>query len=61
MTTYRPATPYSNSIPRPNCPRCGTLMMLRLIEPVPKQPDHDTRTFDCLKCGNEHTEVVKFK
>jgi C4-type Zn-finger protein len=61
MTIYQPATPYSNSITRPTCPRCGTKMMLSLIEPVPNRPDHDKRTFDCLKCGYDHTEVVKFK
>ncbi len=33
--------------------------MLARIEP--DMPDHDKRTFECAKCGNEHTEVVKFK
>jgi predicted RNA-binding Zn-ribbon protein involved in translation (DUF1610 family) len=59
MTIYQPATTYSAAIIRPSCPRCGTRMMLARIEPA--QPEHDKRTFECPKCGNEHSEVVKFK
>jgi predicted RNA-binding Zn-ribbon protein involved in translation (DUF1610 family) len=59
MTIYRPATPYSDGIVRPPCPRCGTRMMLARIALVPNQPDHDKRTFECPKCGNETSEVVK--
>ena len=33
--------------------------MLSRIEP--DAPDHDKRSFECPSCGNEHTEVVKFK
>ncbi len=61
MTKYQPATPYSDSIKRPGCPRCGTRMMLARIRPIPNKPDHDERTFECPKCGNEISEVVKFK
>ena len=34
-------------------------MMLSRIEP--DKPDHDKRSFECVNCGNEHSEVVKFK
>jgi predicted RNA-binding Zn-ribbon protein involved in translation (DUF1610 family) len=61
MTVFTPATPYSDSIKRPNCPRCGTRMMLARIRPVAGKSNHDERTFDCPKCGNEVIEVVKFK
>ncbi len=56
MTTYQPATPF---IIRPTCSRCGTRMMLARIEP--DAPGHDRRSFECSKCGNEHSEVVVFK
>ena len=34
-------------------------MLLSRIEP--DAPDHDKRTFECPACGNELSEVVKFK
>jgi hypothetical protein len=34
-------------------------MLLARIEP--DKPDHDKRTFECAGCGNEHSEVVKYK
>jgi len=36
-------------------------MLLAGITPVPNRPDHDKRTFECPKCGHEHSEVVKYK
>ena len=59
MTIYQPASPYSAAIIRPPCPKCGAKMLLARIEP--DKPDHDKRTFECPSCGNEHSEVVKFK
>jgi hypothetical protein len=35
-------------------------MWLTSIEPV-DQPDHDKRTFECLVCQYELSEVVKFR
>jgi DNA-directed RNA polymerase subunit M/transcription elongation factor TFIIS len=61
MTAFTPATAYSGSIKRPNCPRCGTRMMLARMTLVRDKPDHDERSFECPKCGNEVSEVVKFK
>lgn len=61
MSIYQPATPYSDSIKRPACPRCGTRMMLARITPVRDKPDHDKRSFECPKCGNEISDVVKFR
>jgi ribosomal protein S27AE len=59
MTLYQPATPYSDSIERPQCSECGTTMLLARIEP--DKPDHDRRTFQCAKCGHSLSEVVKYK
>lgn len=59
MTIYQPATPYSASIIRPPCPKCGAQMLLSRIEP--DKPDHDKRTFECAACGHELSQVVKFK
>jgi hypothetical protein len=43
----------------PQCPACGTLMWLARIEP--DEPDHDRRTFECPRCQDELTEVVKYR
>ncbi|TMJ02156.1 MAG: hypothetical protein E6G97_13365 [Alphaproteobacteria bacterium] len=59
MTLYKPATPYSDSIKRPQCLQCGTSMLLARIEP--DKPDHDRRTFQCAECGHSLSEVVKYK
>jgi predicted RNA-binding Zn-ribbon protein involved in translation (DUF1610 family) len=60
MTIYQPVTERSAAIIRPPCPRCGApRMMLARIEP--DKPDHEKRSFECPNCGNELSEVVKFK
>jgi hypothetical protein len=59
MTIFGPATPYSDSIVRPPCSVCGTKMLLARIEP--DKPDHDKRTFECAKCGNTESFVVKYR
>jgi RNase P subunit RPR2 len=61
VTTYKPRTPSSDSIKRPDCPRCGTPMMLARVTLVRDKPDYDKRYFECANCGNEISEVVKFK
>ncbi len=61
MTTYSPRTTYSDSIKRPDYPRCGTRMMLARIASAKANPGHDDCTFDCPKCGNELIEMCKFK
>ena len=33
MSIFQPATPYSESIERPACDKCGTKMQLAMIEP----------------------------
>jgi len=58
MMIFEPAAAYSNSIVRP-CGKCGTQMRLARIER--DKPDHDKRTFECAKCGNVESFVVKFK
>jgi hypothetical protein len=59
MTIYQPATPETDAIFRPPCPKCGVRMLLSRIEP--DKPDHDRRTFEFGGCGFEFAEVVKFK
>ena len=56
-----PATPYDDSIKRQDCPRCGTRMMLARFNLARDKPDRDRRTFECPECGNEISEVVRFK
>ena len=60
MTIFQPATPHSNSIIRPSCPKCSKSMLLALIEPT-DQPDHERRTFECLPCKHAISEVVKYR
>lgn len=59
MTIFKPATPYSNSIARPPCSKCGNRMLLSRLEP--QEPDHDKRTFECIICKNIENFVVKFR
>jgi transposase len=59
MTLFSPVTPYSNSITRPPCPKCGFKMQLSRIEP--DKPDHDNRTFECPRCQHEISMIVKYK
>ena len=59
MTRHHPATPYSNSIVRPQCSKCGAKMMLARI--TPDKPDHDRRTFECAVCDHSESHVVKYK
>jgi predicted RNA-binding Zn-ribbon protein involved in translation (DUF1610 family) len=44
----------SRAIVRPECPKCGTQMMLARIEP--DAPGEDRRTFECPMC--EHSESI---
>jgi len=36
-------------------------MMLARVTLVRDRPDYDKRFFECVNCGNEISEVVKFK
>ena len=47
MTTYQPATEHSNSIKRPDCPKCGTGMNLFGIEA--DGPVFELHSFECPK------------
>ena len=58
MTTYKPATPHSNSITRPNCSKCGTATLLFGIERADK-PDYELWSFECPKCQQIETAVGK--
>jgi transposase-like protein len=59
MTFYQPATPETDAIVRPACPRCGARMMLARIEP--DSPGHERRTFECPSCEREEATVVAFR
>lgn len=59
MSAFPTAIPSPKVIDRPSCPKCGTKMMLRRIEP--DAPDHDKRTFECPSCNHEETFVFKYK
>ena len=54
MTTYQPATPHSDSIKRPDCPKCGTKMRLFGIEA--ERPGYELHSFECPKCN--HIQVA---
>ena len=43
----------------PNCKKCGTTMLLARIEP--DEPGHDKRTFECPRCENVISEIVKYR
>jgi len=43
----------------PYCPNCSSPMWLARIEP--DSPDHDKRTFECPKCENVLSEIVKYR
>ena len=57
MTTYRPATPHSNSIERPKCSKCGTPTLLFGIGPQP--PGYELVSFDCPRCRHIEVRVAK--
>lgn len=59
MTKYQPATPQTDALRRPECPKCGQRMMLSRIEP--DSPGYERRTFECARCGNELSEIAQFK
>jgi predicted RNA-binding Zn-ribbon protein involved in translation (DUF1610 family) len=42
---------------RPDCPKCGTVMLLARI--MPDIPGHDLRTFECPMCDHSESIVAK--
>jgi hypothetical protein len=48
MTRYPPTTSASNAIIPPECPKCGTRILL--ARTVPDQPGVELRTFECPMC-----------
>jgi predicted RNA-binding Zn-ribbon protein involved in translation (DUF1610 family) len=57
-----PSLQHTNSsqpIVRPECPKCGTTMMLARI--VPEAPGKDRRTFECPMCEHSECILVKFE
>jgi len=57
MTTYRPVTPHSDSIKRPDCARCGTRTRLFGIEP--ERSGYELLSFECPACNYIQTEIGK--
>ena len=57
MTTYQPATPHSDAIVRPSCPKCGTGMRLFGIEA--DSPGYELHSFECPRCN--HIEAKREK
>ena len=55
----RKAIEFAVSDERPQCPQCGTQMMLARI--ASEKPDHDMRTFECPRCNHEETIMVKYR
>jgi predicted RNA-binding Zn-ribbon protein involved in translation (DUF1610 family) len=50
--------PLQEGFTHPKCPKCGTRMFLTRIEP--DRPAYDRRTFECIECGSDVVEVVKY-
>ena len=57
MTTYRPRTPKSDSIKRPDCSKCGTLT--RLFGIGSEKFGYELHSFACPMCNHIETEVAK--
>jgi hypothetical protein len=55
MTRYQRATPHSNSIKRPHCSKCGTVMLLFGIEA--EGPGRELLSFECPQCQNIETRT----
>ena len=54
---FAPATPYSDSIERPGCAKCGTATLLVGLEP--ERPGYELHTFQCPNCEHYETAVAK--
>ena len=52
--------PIQPRLPHPKCPKCGATMYLSEIQDD-DEPDHDRRKFECIECGSDLVEVVKYK
>lgn len=57
MSIYQPATPHSDSIVRPDCPKCSTRMRLFGIEP--NKPGFELLSFECPGCHHIETKLGK--
>ena len=44
---------------RPECPQCGTQMLLARV--VPDAPGHEQRTFECPMCEHSESVLIKFE
>jgi hypothetical protein len=43
----------------PECPKCGTQMMLARV--MPESPGHEQRTFECPMYEHSESSLVKFE
>jgi transposase-like protein len=55
MAKYRPTTPHSNAIIRPQCPKCKNRMDLFGIEA--ESFGYETQSFSCPKCNHVHAQI----
>jgi hypothetical protein len=54
---FAPATPYSDSIARPHCSKCGKETTLVGIEE--EHPGFELHTFQCPNCQHFETAIAK--
>ena len=59
MPTVTQSSTVTRLSDRPDCPKCGVVMMLARI--VPAAPGEDRRTFECPKCNYEEDVLVKYE
>jgi predicted RNA-binding Zn-ribbon protein involved in translation (DUF1610 family) len=59
MITYQPATPHSDAIERPDCPKCGSRMRLFGIEA--DAPGLELLSFECPNCRHIETKIGNAK
>ena len=57
MIRFEPSMPRSNSIKKPDCPKCRAEMRLFGIEA--DDPSHELLSFDCPRCEHIETQMRK--
>ena len=49
----------TDAVKWPDCPKCSAQM--KLIRVRPDKPGHEMRTFKCLTCEEEKSELIRYK
>jgi hypothetical protein len=55
----REVSSLTDAVQWPDCPKCRTQM--KLIRVHPDKPGHEMRTFKCQTCGEEKSELIRYK